>query len=74
MEDNDVFSRMQTKRTTEQSAKIKEATIELPASDESNSTAEVNLIFIMFVTPQIKIRSSFIIHNVSMPSVSVYYQ
>ena len=74
MEDNDVFSRMQTKRTTEESAKFKEATIELPASDESNSIAEVKWTFIMFVTPQIKIWSSFIIHNVSMPSVSVYYQ
>ena len=30
MEDNDVFPRMQTKRTTEESAKFKEATIELP--------------------------------------------
>ena len=29
MEDNDVFSGMQTKRTSEQSTKIKEATIEL---------------------------------------------
>ena len=74
MEDNDVFSRMQTKRTAEESAKFKEATIELPASDESNSIAEVKWTFIMFVTPQIKIWSSFIIHNVSMPSVSVYYQ
>ena len=69
MEDNDVFSRMQTKRTTEESAKFKEATIELPAT--------LNLIpltFIMFVTPHIKIWFSFIIHNVSMPSVLVYYQ
>ena len=32
MEDNDVFSRMQTKRTTDESAKFKEATIELPAT------------------------------------------
>ena len=53
MEDNNVFPRIQTKRTTEESAKFKEATIQLPASGESNSTVEVNLTFIMFVTPQI---------------------
>ena len=37
---------LQTKRTTERSAKIKEATIELPASDESKHAIRLNILLI----------------------------
>jgi hypothetical protein len=60
-EETRVLSQVQTKKTLDECGKIQDVSFSLPAIAVSNSTAEVKLTLMMFMTPNLKHKTSLIL-------------